>query len=362
MKETDIQKLLTKTFSIPDTSDWKKIATSEIEGKDPFQELKWKDDDEIEYLPYYDSVLQQTEVPEFHRTPVNKDFLGNRTWFNMPVVQVVDANVANQKALEHLQNGADGILFNIESNDSFDIQKLLNEIQLPYCLISFSGNISTRFINNLSNYISNHAHSKSFRGNLFWLNTQENSLLLNGADFNHLGCFVNSSTPVNEICDALLQGVAYLEKYTSKAIEHISFSIPTHTNFLIQISKLRALRMLWYQVANIYNLTNYNFNALHIHARIEAWANEKLSPHENMLHATTSAMASIIGGCDSLSVYAQDKNNIMMERIARNVSNILREESHFDKVEDPLAGSYVIESMTNQIAEKAWELFKTKSN
>ncbi|MBT1703887.1 methylmalonyl-CoA mutase family protein [Chryseosolibacter indicus] len=365
MKETDIQKLLSDTFSVSDVNEWKRVATSELDGKEPFQELKWKDPDNIEYLPYYDkTTTQHTEVSEFHRSPLNKDFLGNRTWFNTPVIHVVSLIAANQKALQHLKNGADGIVFDFNSLSSIDLEILLKDIELPYCAISFinaTADVSNAFINHV---VKHNIDQKSIKGSFFWKNIDDAISSGSLRNFNYLGCIVNSSTPVNEISEALLAGVKQLEKSQGdervKAFSRISFSLPIHTNFLIEISKLKALRMLWFQIANVYKVNSYNFNDLHIHARVEAWSNEKLSPHENMLRGTTSAMASIIGGCDSLSVYPQDENNSMMDRIARNVSNILREESHFDKVEDPLAGAYVIESMVNQLAEKAWDLFKTK--
>ena len=78
-----------------------------------------------------------------------------------------------------------------------------------------------------------------------------------------------------------------------------------------------------------------------------------------MLKATMAAMASVIGGSNALTVYAEDNGNKMMERIASNVSNILREESHFNKVADPAAGAYVIEQMVNDIAQAAWEQFQS---
>ena len=70
----------------------------------------------------------------------------------------------------------------------------------------------------------------------------------------------------------------------------------------------------------------------------------------------------LLGGCDSLTVIAEDENNTTMNRVARNVSNIIREEALLDKVSDPLAGAYAIENMVDQIAEAAWMEFQHKMN
>ena len=76
-----------------------------------------------------------------------------------------------------------------------------------------------------------------------------------------------------------------------------------------------------------------------------------------MLKSTSAALAAILGGCDALTVQPENENP-MMARIARNVSSILREESHLSKVADPTAGSYYLESLTNQLAINAWKKFQ----
>jgi methylmalonyl-CoA mutase len=78
-----------------------------------------------------------------------------------------------------------------------------------------------------------------------------------------------------------------------------------------------------------------------------------------MIKSTTAAMASVLGGCDALTILPEDENNTTMNRIARNVSAILREESHLNKVADPLAGSYSMDTMVDAISKKAWTLFQS---
>jgi methylmalonyl-CoA mutase len=70
-------------------------------------------------------------------------------------------------------------------------------------------------------------------------------------------------------------------------------------------------------------------------------------------------MAAIAGGCDSITIEPEDATNETMNRMARNVSSILRDESHFSKVADPTAGSYYIDSLTEQLSEKAWSKFQS---
>ncbi|HWA32821.1 MAG TPA: methylmalonyl-CoA mutase family protein, partial [Cyclobacteriaceae bacterium] len=94
---------------------------------------------------------------------------------------------------------------------------------------------------------------------------------------------------------------------------------------------------------------------LFIHAASLPWKATQFEPHENMIKGTSAAMASILGGCDALTIDAEDNTQPMQLRVARNVSNILREDSFFSKVADPVAGSYYIEDLTRQISEGAWK-------
>jgi methylmalonyl-CoA mutase len=97
---------------------------------------------------------------------------------------------------------------------------------------------------------------------------------------------------------------------------------------------------------------------LHLHVRSTPWVNEKFQPHGNLLKATTAAMAAVMGGCNALTIHAEDATNSTMTRMARNVSSILREESHLDKVADPLAGTYAVQEMTHALAHAAWALLQ----
>ena len=107
-------------------------------------------------------------------------------------------------------------------------------------------------------------------------------------------------------------------------------------------------------------------NSSLIHAQTSAFYDAAATPYTNLLRATTEAMAAIVGGCDALTVRPYDAvldrkqsaaEQEFSQRIARNVSILLEEESYFDKVADPSAGSYYVETLTQQLAESAWALF-----
>jgi methylmalonyl-CoA mutase len=365
MADNTLQNLLNDTFPIPDSESWKKAASAEIDGADPLTSLLWPGEDEIKYAPFYDgSTAGLAYLRKFQLPADNDSFLGYRTWMNMPNISVTEELTANQIALDHLKNGADGVLFNL-SKEHVDFNTLLTDIQWQYCDLSFQAKNEEQDWNKLNEFLSRHYSNVKVTGSFFRKALpKSNTQLIDAKDFHCLGMIIDSATPVKQIVEALTKGVQVTDLLSSsnkveKIVNAISFSIPVSANFLQEISKLQALRMLWYQVARAYGIERYEPRQLHIHARSEQWVNEKYQPHGNMLKSTTAAMASIIGGCNALTVFAEDEQSKMMTRIARNVSNILREESHFNKVSDPVAGAYVIDRMVNDMATTAWAQFQT---
>jgi methylmalonyl-CoA mutase len=369
MGESVIQKILQASFPIPNSEVWEKSATSELDGNDPFIKLAWDDPDGIKFSPYYtkEDISSIRYLNAFHFTPSENSFLGNRAWYNMPCITVMDEVTSNKKALSHLSNGADGILFNLEKNPSPDLIKLLQSIEWQYCALSFYHAKDDKFISSLNNYFTEkNIDRAAVAGNIFWETLPENRNNFTFSAFENfktLGCIITSSTPVKEIHQALCSAVIFLDSINDQksfelSFKKISFSVAVDQNFLLNICKLKALRLLWYQVSQAYGVENFAPEDLVIHATSHSWKHDKFQPHGNMLNSTTAAMAAIIGGCNSLSVHPENESDATMDRIAKNVSNILREESHLDKVSDPTAGAYAIEVMVDSIAKEAWSMFQ----
>ena len=126
----------------------------------------------------------------------------------------------------------------------------------------------------------------------------------------------------------------------------------------MEIAKLRALRFLWQRVQMGWGIEP---KIAYVHAQTSTFYDAAITPNTNLLRATTEAMSAVIGGCDALTVHAYDSTfrtpDEFSERIARNISILLKEESYLDKTLDPAAGSYFLENLTQQLAEAAWSLF-----
>jgi methylmalonyl-CoA mutase len=112
--------------------------------------------------------------------------------------------------------------------------------------------------------------------------------------------------------------------------------------------------MLWYYEANTM-ATDFQPYNVHIHSRTSISKEQNLQPHRNMLSNTISTLAAVLGGCNAVSVLPEEESDSRMNRIARNVSNILREEGYIGKVADPVAGMYAINAMVHHLAEACWK-------
>jgi methylmalonyl-CoA mutase len=133
-------------------------------------------------------------------------------------------------------------------------------------------------------------------------------------------------------------------------------------SFFPEIARLRATRRLWATLLHAFGLPPAGALTLPLHAATSTWTQTTLDPHTNLLRHTTEAMSAELGGADSLQVAAFDclyqAPNEFSARLARNTSLILREESHLDWVADPAAGSYFLETLTDELARAGWAEFQ----
>jgi methylmalonyl-CoA mutase len=363
-----LDQLLT-SFPKSTKEDWFRAATKEIGGKNPLEQLIWDSSDQITFLPYYDwenkSSLEYLNSYAFRFT---EGSTSARAWICLPKISIPSNKNSNAVALGHLTNGADGILFDLNQSDKTDLHSLLSEIHWPFCNVSFLVTQLTNLIQHITEYAGKKKYDpKLLAGTIFRISAR-------GNDFNQLrevepfkllrvlGIYVPPFSAVREISFALIEATTMMDTLTdaghSKEFiwRNLSFSLASGKNFLLDIAKQKALRLLLYQVAQAFEVRDYT--EVEINIRVEPWSDERFQPHGNMISGSVAALAAVAGGCDSLTVLPEDENNMTMTRIARNVSNILREESHLNKVADATAGAYAIDNIVDQLAAAAWGEFQ----
>jgi methylmalonyl-CoA mutase len=142
----------------------------------------------------------------------------------------------------------------------------------------------------------------------------------------------------------------------------LSFFWGIGMNFYMEIAKMRAARMLWARIVSEFNPQNPKSSMLRTHSQTSGWSLTEQDPYNNVVRTTIEAMAAVFGGTQSLHTNALDEAIALptefSSRIARNTQLVIQEETGITKVVDPWGGSYMMESLTQEIADKAWELIE----
>jgi methylmalonyl-CoA mutase len=142
----------------------------------------------------------------------------------------------------------------------------------------------------------------------------------------------------------------------------LSFFWGVGMNFYMEIAKMRAARLLWTRIVSEFNPQNPKSSMLRTHSQTSGWSLTEQDPYNNVVRTTIEAMAAVFGGTQSLHTNALDEAIALptefSSRVARNTQLIIQEETGITKVIDPWGGSYMMESLTQDIADKAWELIE----
>ena len=142
----------------------------------------------------------------------------------------------------------------------------------------------------------------------------------------------------------------------------LSFFWAVGMNFYLEIAKMRAGRLLWWRIMKEFNPKNPKSMMLRTHSQTSGWSLTEQDPYNNVIRTTIEAMAAVFGGTQSLHTNALDEAIALptefSARIARNTQIVIQEETHICNVVDPWAGSYLMEKLTQDMADKAWAIIE----
>ncbi len=171
-----------------------------------------------------------------------------------------------------------------------------------------------------------------------------------------------------ELAYTLADGKEYIRTALAAGLDiddfapRLSFFWGIGMNFYMEIAKMRAARLLWARIVDEFKPRDPRSKMLRTHCQTSGWSLTEQSPYNNIVRTTVEAMAAVFGGTQSLHTNALDEAVALPSesaaRIARNTQLILQEESGITGVVDPWGGSYFMETLTQQIADKAWELIE----
>ena len=171
-----------------------------------------------------------------------------------------------------------------------------------------------------------------------------------------------------ELAFTLADGMEYVRTGVASGMDvdtfagRLSFFWAVGMNFYLEIAKMRAARLLWNRIMTSFGAKSAKSKMLRTHSQTSGWSLTEQDPYNNVVRTTIEAMAAVFGGTQSLHTNALDEAIALptefSSRIARNTQLIIQEETHITSVIDPWAGSYMMEKLTQDMADKAWSIIQ----
>lgn len=341
---------------------WKQKIQFELKGADYNETLIWESPEGIHIKPFYHPDEFTEAFPKIPGLP--------KHWNIGQHIFIDDEAVAGRLAADAVNRGAEAIYFTAEK--PFDVDKLFKELtgkanyyfdlkflDSKFCTHSAFAKKDVIVLNDIiHHHVQEGNWHKTLKEDFAELEScfaKSNTLAVDGTIFQNAG-----ATIVQQLAYTLAHTLEYLNVFDKKIKPetHVVFKVAVGSNYFFEIAKLRALRLLFSTLAEEFTINP----VCHIIA-VPSRRNKTLYDYNvNMLRTTTECMSAVLGGADTVCNAAYDaiyhKSNEFGERISRNQLLILKHESYFDNVSQATQGTYYIETLTEQLAEKALSLLK----
>jgi methylmalonyl-CoA mutase len=357
---------LFKDFEPVSAKAWKQKIQVDLKGADYNDTLIWESLEGIKVKPFY------------HQDDFNKSFTpipGQPiSWRIGQHLFIDDEAIVNSLALDAASRGAESLYFT--AHKTFDYKTVLNDFTSEILVQLYLHFLDATFVNEIKTYAAENnlqlqvlvdpIGNLGTDGNWFSkeqedlkitseiLKTTPTALLIDTSHYQNAG-----ANMVQQIAYALSHANEYLNHYSdSLNNNYLTFKISVGSNYFFEIAKIRALRLGYAALAEAHNV-NPECKVI----ATPTLRNKTLYDYNvNMLRTTTECMSAVLGGADMVMNLPYDaiyhKSNEFGERISRNQLLILKEESYFEAVSNTADGSYYIESLTQELAEKSLRLLK----
>lgn len=359
---------------------WKETAIKDLKGADFEKKLVWKTDEGISVQPFY-------TAEDLHSVQCIQSGESKKGWLNYIEADTTDQVAANKFIRRMIDFDISGVLLDINDPGTIDFYVLLNGISPEKLEISFKlPEPSPSLFRNYFDFLAKEEVKLSAVHGFVQTDVLE-TWSVTGQDpdiealaeqikitsqAEHLRGLMLSSHAFANAGSGIVQELAFtLNKITDivellekaglereRIIGQLALHLAIGGDYFFEIAKLRAIRPLLATILERYSIT---VPVIPVVSSSSAWSKSLYDPNVNMLRNTTEAMSAILGGCDALLIQPHDSTfktpDEFSHRVALNISNLLKEESYFDKVADPAAGSYYIETITAELADKTLQLF-----
>jgi methylmalonyl-CoA mutase len=380
---------LFEDFPLHSKKDWRDQISQDLKGKDFEKTLVSVTEDGIKIDPFYAiEDMSGSNSFQYYRNRVNPEpsipGLPPRIWANVSYFEGENEKSTNAEIIDALLNGADALLLHLGGKE--DLNVLLKGVEPQYIQLFLSTNgdpvlVLKKFLDWVS---QNGCEPESFQGGILWdgfgsllskksgkkyVVETASSLLQMSEDFPGFKVFSidasvyhnSGASPVQELTFSLAAWIDLIELmveagfYPQEIIQKSMFRLAVGSDYFLEIAKVKAARILMHRLISLYQI-EIPVEDLFLFVQTSYWTKTMLDADTDMVRNTTEAMAAIIGGANALYVLPHEiavgRPGQLSKRMARNVSNILKEESYLDKVLDPVAGSYFLENMISVLFQK----------
>jgi len=367
-----MQHSLFAEFPAISPAQWRQRIDKDLKGK-PFEELVWHSPAGIDVQPFYTAedtkALARPAIGEYPMTRGNVFNAADDTW---QLVQLVGGEEANLRIEEALAADVTAFCMMATAASRPAWEALDFRYHALHVLVGGSGN-APALVDALLAHAAATGTAQSLTGTMFLpigaqpgLSVQEGLALAakitaKAPYFAPLGISVyfDGATIRDQIALALHRAGAFVMGNGGTIPSGIAFHFPVGNDFFLEIAKFRAFRACFAQLMESLGAGDSAAQSAFVLAQTAPYAPPGRDALNNLLPATTGAMAAVIGGANAIMVSPHDGGQTARGgRLARNVQHILRHEAHLADVKDPAGGSYAIETFTAQLAASAWEAFQ----
>jgi methylmalonyl-CoA mutase len=361
---------LFSVFSTSSKEEWISILEKELKGASIDTLMKTNRVEEIAYPSFVHASDQKLHHSDPGSFPFTRGYnQSGNDWQIANTFLIGDLKATNVEICKALMTGTSHLILQAQTENEIDFSTLLKTVSLPHIETTFCAK-SIKQVESFIQY-ANQAQVSISLENQEQLVQQLCSFVAPNTKVFHVDASSVQQAGANtwqEIAFALAQGHEYLVLQleagiaAEQAVNSIHFTFGIGNKFYFELSKFRAFRTCWANIVNAY-ISNATLST-QLTAKSSFMHTSLKDPYTNLLRQTTEAMSAVLGGVSSLNVmpydwYSTGSNLDFSRRMATNISLLLKEESYLNVVADPAGGSYALELLHEQIAERAWELFKS---
>lgn len=309
-------------------------------------EMRWSPDSQLNIDPF----VHAEDVP--NRTSPFGFFGKWQTWESFVVE---DARESNQQILEALSGGVESL--QISCKDNIEWELLLADVELPFIHVGLEIHGDARqALTSFIAFAGSKYHPDDLSVSLQFSNRESPIPWIAAFPFVRIGLSPGHTTQIAEGLCSTIHDTLVFGDWNPERLSQCNLSVTVGMHYLVEIARLRALRTLW---TNVSSVLRFSLSpAFSIEAKTTAPSIDD-GQYSHMIRSTIMGLAAVLGGADRIEIQpaaGANHSKAFYRHIARNIHHLLRLESKFSEITDPVAGAYYIDQLTHDIVEKTWEM------